>query len=156
MQALLFFALLAFCAITQAQVFPPVIIPASPTAGQPFQFSISTGPCDFLRPTQPVVRVIGNRVEAELIGIPSQDTPICLSPPLTQIYNLPGLPAAGTYILDVYRRELPALTVVRLVQTATFTVQAPTITAPTLGLTALGLLMISILSISMISFKGKQ
>jgi hypothetical protein len=156
MRTLLTLILLVISLGAHAIVFPPVIIPTSPTAGQPFQFSISTDSCDFFTSDPPAVRIVGNRVEAELIGSPSQAPPLCLAPPGTSVVSLPALPIAGTYTLDVYRRELPSLTVVRLVQTATFTVQAPIVSAPTLGLTALGLLMISILSISMISFKGKQ
>jgi hypothetical protein len=156
MRAFLTLNLLVISLSAQAIVFPPVTIPTSPTAGQPFQFSISTDSCDFFRLDQPVVRVIGNRVEAELIGSPSQSPPFCLAPPGTYVYNLPALPAAGAYILGVYRRETPSFLVVRLVQTTTFTVQAPIVSVPTLAWSGLGLLIISILSISMISFKGKQ
>jgi hypothetical protein len=140
-----------------AIVFPPAIIPASPTAGLPFQFSIRTDECDFFQLSNPddrVIQIIGNRVLVELRGIPTQLPPICLAQPGTRFINLPAL-NQGTYTLEVYRRELPSLLVVRLVQTADFTVGAPIVSAPALN--GAGLIVMIVSFIFLLWFtKGKR
>lgn len=106
----------------------PVIDPANPIAGEPIGFSVRSGVCDFViaPPLAGVADrelvVVGNVIKATVRAADGNGfVDFCIYPTVTQHFPIGALPA-GTYRLELYRRNVTDPNDIRLATTVGFTV----------------------------------
>lgn len=117
----------------QAFIDSPQIIPALPTADTDIRVRIRAGICDTfftLGAEDRELEVNGNVVIMRMVGLTTEDLAQCIFLPGNFTYRIGSLPA-GTYLLQIYIKQIQFPGVVDLVQTGSFTVGlSPSIPIP--------------------------
>lgn len=139
---------LLFLAETAHAFYLPLLFePPAPVAGQLAQVRVRVGECDAVQvfnPQQREIAVVGNTVRVTINGSTAFDQTFCIYPDVSVLLDLVPL-AAGTYRVEVYRRQISSPLVVDLMQSADLIVGiAPPVSVPSLGLVSASALAFAI------------
>jgi hypothetical protein len=130
----------------QAYFAPLQFRPPTPTAGQIAQVLVRVGECDLLQvfsAQDREIAIAGNTVQVTVRGTTAFDQAFCVYPDQTSTLDLVPLPA-GSYRVEIYRRELTDPTDVDLMQSANLVVGL----APPTSVAVLNSISISVLGLS--------
>lgn len=144
--ALLALAACLWPASAFAFYLPLIFSPSAPSAGQPITMTVRVGECDAVQifaPGQREISVVGSVVRVTIRGYTAFDQNFCIYPDVSVPVDLVPL-AAGTYRIELYRRETGAVGQGDLMVSGDLVVgQAPAVAVPALR-SLLGLILLTL------------
>lgn len=109
---LLAIAALNWPASAFAFYLPLIFSPSAPLAGLPITMTVRVGECDFVQiftPGNREISIVGNVIRVTIRGYTAPDKNFCIYPDVSVPVDLVPL-AAGTYRVELYRRQVDAPT----------------------------------------------
>lgn len=144
---------------SRAYYAPLIFTPSAPVEGQQFSLRARFGVCDALVVAGPQDRelvVQGNHLRVMATGIYAPDLPFCIYPDGYADFEVGPL-AAGTYDVQLYRRDLFVPSDVQLVQSGSVTVGLASATqVPSLRTVSLAILVGLVLAIALRSVRLRR